>query len=60
MTPEETHRQHIRDLDDVLEETEGCIERVRTKRFSRTTKQKAYREVNHVCPVDAFGELGSA
>ena len=43
MSPEEALAQHLKDLDEVLEETEGCLERVRTKRFSRTKKQQAYR-----------------
>ena len=55
MSPEEAHAQHLKDLDEVLEETEGCLERVRTKRFSRTKKQQAYREVNHVYPIDTGG-----
>ena len=44
-SPEEVHNQHIKELDEVLEETEGCLERVQTKRFTRQRKQLAIQEI---------------
>ena len=44
MSPKEAHAQHIKDLDVVLEETEGCLSRVSTRKFTRTRKQQAFME----------------
>ena len=44
VTPEEAHDQHIKELDEVLEETEGCLDRVSTRKFSRVRKQQAFLE----------------
>ena len=43
-TPEEVHEACLKDLDEVLEETEGCLDRVSTRKFSRTRKQQAFLE----------------
>ena len=45
MTPEEAQAAHeacLKDLDEVLEETEDCLDRVKTKSFTRTRKQQAF------------------
>ena len=47
MTPEEAQAAHeacLKDLDEVLEETEDCLDRVKTKSFTRTRKQQAFLE----------------
>ena len=44
VNPEEVHDQCLKDLDEVLEETEGCLDRVRTRKFSRTRKRQAFME----------------
>jgi len=43
-TPEEVHEACLKDLDEVLEETEDCLDRVSTRKFSRTRKQQAFLE----------------
>ena len=59
MNPEESHIRHLKALEEVLEKTEGCLERVKTKRFTRTRKQQAFKEIDHVYPIDSGGSVSS-